>query len=112
MANTNRFSKMSVQSQVEIQTKISTMLTELNALKKNAYYSRKLRSCQANVVFTENYIVLVSYQTPVAFIDCNNDTLYDVLRIVYGYTSTSAQHIAKFRSDYRSYFNNEVRYYE
>ena len=27
---------------------------------------------------------------------------YDVLRLVYGYTSTSAQHIAKFRHDYHT----------
>ena len=35
-----------------------------------------------------------------AAIDVRTDTLYDFLRYVYGYTSTSAQHIAKFDKDY------------
>ena len=46
------------------------------------------------------YYVLRSYNTIVAAIDVSNDTLYDFLRYVYGYTSTSAQHIAKFSCDY------------
>lgn len=33
-----------------------------------------------------------------ALYDKSADTLYDVLRGVYGYTATSAQHIAKFRN--------------
>ena len=59
----------------------------------------RLRSCQAWTVETENYIFLKSYRTIIAVIDKTTDTLYDVLRRVYGYTSTSAQHIAKFNSD-------------
>ena len=35
-----------------------------------------------------------------AAIDVRTDTLYDFLRYVYGYTSTSAQHISKFSKDY------------
>ena len=62
--------------------------------------SRKLRSCSAVVHETDNYYFLQSYNTIVAFIDKSTDTCYDVLRLVYGYTSTSAQHIAKFRHDY------------
>ena len=44
------------------------------------------------------YTVLRSYNTIVAFYDHERDTLYDVLRYVYGYTATSAKHIAKFRN--------------
>ena len=58
----------------------------------------RLRSCNARVALVSDYIVLVSYNTLVAFI--KDGVLYDVLRYVYGYTSTSAQHIAKFANDY------------
>lgn len=62
----------------------------------------RLRTCKAWVYETENYYFLTSYNTLVAFIVKTTDTCYDVLRLVYGYTSTSAQHIAKFRHDYGS----------
>lgn len=59
----------------------------------------RLRSCTAWTVETEHYIFLKSYNTIIAVIDKTTDTLYDVLRGVYGYTPTSAQHIAKFNRD-------------
>lgn len=61
---------------------------------------RRLRSCTAEVGETSQYYILRSYNTLVAFIDKTDDTLYDVLRFVYGYTATSAQHISKFEKDY------------
>lgn len=61
---------------------------------------KRLRSCTAWVYETEHYYFLRSYSTVIAFIDRDTDTLYDVLRWVYGYTRTSAQHIAKFNKDY------------
>lgn len=70
----------------------------------------RLRSCSAEVFRTFGYYVLVSYNTVVAAID-NDNYLYDFLRYVYGYTSTSAQHIAKFRSDYGGRFCHIIRYY-
>lgn len=63
---------------------------------------KRLRTCKAVVVETENYYILQSYRTTVAVIDKRIDTLYDVLRYVYGYTATSAQHISKFEKDYCS----------
>lgn len=60
----------------------------------------RLRNCKAWVHETDNYYILRSYNTFIACIDKESDTLYDMLRYVYGYTSTSAHHIAKFRSDY------------
>lgn len=62
--------------------------------------SKRLRNCQAIVYKSERFYVLQSYKTIVAFIDRKNDTLYDILRFVYHYTSTSAQHIRKFEQDY------------
>ena len=64
------------------------------------YTINRLRSCSAYVITTEHYHFLKSYNTIIAFIDKNTDTCYDVLRLVFGYTSTSSQHIAKFRHDY------------
>lgn len=61
---------------------------------------RRLRSCSATVYSTDNYFILQSYRTVVACIDKRTDTCYDFLRKVYGYTATSAQHIAKFCRDY------------
>ena len=65
-----------------------------------SYSEHRLRTCQAYVIETTNFIVLKSYYTVVAFIDKRTNTMYDVLRTVYGYTATSAKHIAKFRHDY------------
>ena len=63
---------------------------------------KRLRSCSAVVIETDNYYILRSYSTIIAVIDKTFDTLYDVLRVVYGYTNTSRQHIAKFDKDYGS----------
>ena len=62
--------------------------------------SKRLRSCNAVVYENVYYYYLVSYRTCVAFIQKNDGTLYDVLRMVFGYTATSAQHISKFARDY------------
>lgn len=44
--------------------------------------------------------VLQSYETDVAYIIENFNVGIDVLRLVYGYTNTSSQHIRKFFDDY------------
>lgn len=75
----------------------------------------RLRNCTAWVYETDDYYFLRSYNTIVAFICKNTDTLYDVLRYVYGFTRTSAQHIAKFRHDYGTGkwgCEHEFRYYD
>lgn len=61
---------------------------------------KRLRTCQAWVYETKNYFILKSYETFIACIRKDNDTMCDVLRTEYGYTTTSSQHIAKFRKDY------------
>lgn len=60
----------------------------------------RLRNCKAWVYESEHYYVLQSYTTDIAVIDKRTGILYDCLRMVYGYTATSAQHIAKFGRDY------------
>ena len=64
--------------------------------------SYRLRTCSAIVYETDNYWILQSYNTWIAIIDRNDGTLYDWLRYVYGFTATSAQHIAKFAKDYNA----------
>ena len=61
---------------------------------------KRLNNCQAYVLETKSYYILKSYNTIVAWIEKEFDTLYDALRMVYGYTATSAQHIAKFEKAY------------
>lgn len=60
----------------------------------------RLRTCNAYVSAIGKWIVLTSFSTIVAIIDSETHVLYDVLRYRYGYTATSAQHIAKFSHDY------------
>lgn len=62
--------------------------------------AKRLRKCKAYVIVTDSYYMLISYSTLVAFIDRRTNTCYDILRYSYGYTATSAKHIAKFRRDY------------
>lgn len=62
--------------------------------------SHRLNHCSAYVLETANYYVLRSYQTDIAIIDKRTGIMYDFLRFVYGYTATSAQHIAKFERLY------------
>lgn len=66
----------------------------------NNFDVKRLRKCQAVVLVLNDYYMLQSYNTVVAVIDRNTGDQVDVLRKVYGYTATSAKHIAKFFSDY------------
>lgn len=55
--------------------------------------------CQCGYIIWGGYIFLVSYSTLVAYIR-GDGVLVDILRLVYGYTATSAKHIAKFRNKF------------
>lgn len=97
---------MKKSEQLAINAQVLAILTDINRFCVTGDFKR-LRSCSAEVapvMDTETgvlmYYVLRSYNTIVAAIDVSNDTLYDFLRYVYGYTSTSAQHISKFDKDY------------
>lgn len=61
---------------------------------------KRLRSCSAWVLETEDCYLLKSYNTIVAIMAKNTHYMADGLRYVYGYTATSAQHISKFAKDY------------
>ena len=97
---------MKKSEQAATNAKVLAILTDINRFCVTGDFKR-LRSCSAEVAPVMDaetgklmYYVLRSYQTIVAAIDVSNDTLYDFLRYVYGYTSTSAQHLAKFSKDY------------
>lgn len=101
-------------------TKINTEMIEIwdkairKAFETNDYCELRLYTCQAQIIITDTGIFLRSYKTLVAFYDMRTNTIYDMLRYVYGYTSTSTQHIAKFRNWLREHLyrvDSELRYY-
>ena len=59
----------------------------------------RLYCCTATIHESGAYIVLKSYNTPIALfvVGYHNSVLYDFLRREYGYTSTSNHHICKFK---------------
>lgn len=65
--------------------------------------------CQCGYIVWGSYVFLVSYSTLVAYID-SDGVLVDILRLVYGYTPTSAKHIAKFRNMFHHCY--EITYRE
>lgn len=73
----------------------NTAIAEL-IKENNSHYGEQLRHCNAKIIKTTNFIFLKSYNTIIAVYDKSNDFVYDLLRYVYGYTHTSAQHIRKF----------------
>ena len=83
-----------------INNAIHLALNEYENHNNNMVKVGRLRTCNATVYENDRYIVLISYTTTVAFIDKQERAAYDILRLIYGYTSTSAQHIAKFFNDY------------
>ena len=100
---------MKKSEQLAINEQVVALVNDFNKTNNYALNWRKLRSCSAEVAPIIDcktgellYYALRSYRTIVAAIDVRTDTLYDFLRYVYGYTSTSAQHIAKFDKDYGS----------
>ena len=72
----------------------------LNACTINEIGVTRLRYCSAVVLWTPRYFYLKSFNTIVACINRNTGVKIDMLRYVYGYTATSAQHISKFFNDY------------
>lgn len=108
---------MTKSEQTAINAEVLTAVERFNSMHFAPTNWKKLRSCSAEVAPCVDpdtgeilYYALRSYRTIVAIIDCRTDTLYDFLRYVYGYTSTSAQHISKFAHDY-GYSPRILRYY-
>ena len=64
---------------------------------KNGNKLCRLYSCSAEIWGYHGVLALVSYGTPIAVCIPEYGALYDCLRVVYGYTATSSQHISKFK---------------
>lgn len=99
---------MTKKEQIADNAIIEQYIDELNA-EASVYgiiHIGRLRSCNAHVYASEHFTVLRSYNTIVAAVYHRTPeaapVFIDFLRLVYGYTSTSAQHIAKFKHDYYS----------
>lgn len=88
--------------QVEINKRVDEVYEEIYNLYmyEGASEWERLRTCSAYVCKLGRFYILKSYRTIVAAIDTKDDTCYDFLRKVYGYTSTSSMHITKFNRDY------------
>ena len=79
---------------------------------------KRLRNCTAYYweVCNNNgeklYTVLQSYRTVIAIINWKEWKCVDFLRYVYGFTSTSCQHISKFFHDCGNYGMERLTYRE
>lgn len=99
---------MTKKEQIADNAIIEQYIDELNAeiSVDGLLYCGRLRSSQAYVYTTSHFTVLCSYNTIVAAVYRRTPeaapVFIDFLRLVYGYTSTSAKHIAKFKHDYCS----------
>ncbi len=92
---------MRKEEQIKINNEVENVMNDVfEATRVCDVTWERLRTCKAAVATCGCYRILLSYNTIVACIDTSDDTLYDFLRKVYGYTSTSAQHISKFEKDY------------
>lgn len=93
--------KNNIAEQIKVNDQIMLHLnTAIDEIKTSDLQCRRLRTCSAWVFETENYYVLKSYNTFIACIHKSSDVLFDALRIVYDFTTTSCQHIRKFAVDY------------
>ena len=75
----------------------SSIESLLYAVFNNGKKRCKLYYCNAEIWECMGILALVSYGTPIAVYSPEHWSLYDCLRVVYGYTATSAQHISKFK---------------
>ncbi len=106
---------MSKIEQIAVNVIIESIIDEVNVeLSIETPVFMGFRKCNASVAETKHFYILRSYYTIVAVIDKRTDILYDFLRLTYGFSNSSAQHIAKFSKEYGcSYWGCEkiYRYY-
>lgn len=94
--------------QIGVNTYVENIVNDINALLRTSSPSAwdRFYRCTAEWAQVGQWILLRSYSTIVAAYNRVTDEFFDFLRLVYGYTATSAQHIAKFREFCRSYTGN------
>lgn len=91
---------MKKDEQFKINNEVLTALVESKTYCECVINKIQLNKCKAYVKETENYYLLFSYDTFVAFINKREHICYDILRLAHDYTNTSAHHIAKFCNAY------------
>lgn len=92
---------MKKNEQIEVNTYIENIINDIKALlrtRDTPIKWNKLYHCNATWAALGDWFILRSYSTIVAAYNVNTYELFDFLRLAYGYTATSAQHIAKFRN--------------
>ena len=98
--------------QSEINAYIEDMIdTYINPEMRRMNYHSRLRTCSASVYETEHFYILKSYNTFIAAYNKESCEFIDFLRLVYGFTHTSASHIAKFRNDFARNCKSWIVYY-
>lgn len=106
---------MKKKEQIEVNVYIENIINDINALTRTLETPikwRQLHRCSADIgIVNGTWILLKSYSTIVAAYNIYTDELFDFLRLVYGYTATSSQHIAKFRNYCRGKFGNNPTIY-
>ena len=106
---------MKKNEQIEVNIYVEDTITDINAFTRTLETPikwRQLYHCSAHIGAVKGgWILLKSYSTIVAAYNIYNNELFDFLRLVYGYTATSAQHIAKFRNYCRTEFGSNPTIY-
>lgn len=75
--------------------------SSIESVLRGVFYTGKKRCnlyyCNAEIWECMGILALVSFGTPIALFTPDDGSLYDCLRIVYGYTVKSSQHVFKFK---------------
>ena len=102
---------MKKNEQIEINTYVEETMDDiryfLGATEKPIKWKQLYRCSADTCIVKGGWILLRSYSTIVAAYNIHNNELFDFLRLIYGYTSTAAQHIAKFRNYCRYEFGKD-----
>ena len=101
---------MKKNEQIEVNAYVENISNDINALLRSVYPSNwhRLYNCKAEWTQVNDWMILRSYSSIVAAYNVNTDEMFDFLRLVYYYTATSAQHIAKFHGFCRRFTGNGV----
>lgn len=106
---------MKKNEQIRVNAYVETVLRNVSPLwnERNIPIKwKKLYQCSAEWGFLGGWlVVLKSYSTIVCVYNPDTNEIFDFLRLVYGYTATSAQHIAKFRNFCRGKFGKNPTMY-
>ena len=71
---------MKKSEQIKINNEVVSAIIELDMYKEHIINKVQLNKCKAYVEETENYYLLLSYDSFVAFINKREQTCYDILR--------------------------------